>query len=138
MDKEGDNIRKLMATPPHPEHAGREPPSAEQLLALEKHLLELGFAPSVAHEQKMTAQLFGMDKAIEALGRMRQSFPANDGVPGTAARSSREAYFEDLTATKWPYPGMPKYPERLKKIPQTGTSKSYRQNSYKYGDRSGP
>jgi hypothetical protein len=134
MDKEGDRIRRLMAVPPHPESAGRERPTEEQLRALEQSLLQAGFHPSVAQEQLITAQLLGVDSAIDSIERLNRSYPYDDGVSGTAARSSRQDYFEDLGFRR----GMRdqhQYPERMKKIPQKGTSESYGTRQYKRGAR---
>jgi hypothetical protein len=131
MDKDGDNIRGLMSAPPHPQFAGREPPTAEQLVAIEKHLLGRGFHPSVVREAQSTAQLLGMDKAMEDISRLERSYLANDGVPGTAAHSSRQYYYEQLEGPKLGsndpdgpgviYRHKRPYPEHMSRLPQRGT-----------------
>lgn len=133
-----DQIRALMSSPPHQQAAGRAAPTKEQLIAIEKHLLGRGFHQSVVRETQATAQLLGVDKALEDISRLERSYPANDGVPGTAAHSSRQYYYEQLEGPKLgsPDPRGPgvqyrhkrPYPEHMGRLPQKGTATPFQGN----------
>jgi hypothetical protein len=143
MDQEGDKIRKLMSAPAHPQYAGRSAPTAEQLSAIEKHLLERGFHPSVAAEIQTTAQLLGVDKALDEISKMERSYPATDGVPGTAAVSSRQYYYEQLEGPKlgsqttggagMQYQHNRPYPEHMGQLPQKGAKQPAQGNPKQWG-----
>jgi hypothetical protein len=147
MDSEGDKIRKLMAAPPHPQYAGRSAPTAEQLSAIEKHLLERGFHQSVAAEMQTTAQLLGVDKALDEISKLERSYPATDGVPGTAALPSRQYYYDQLEGPKLgsQIPGGPgmqyrhkrPYPEHMRQLPQKGTKQPFQGNPKQWGQARG-
>jgi hypothetical protein len=146
VDKEGDKVRNLMSAPPHPQYAGRSAPTAEQLNAIEKHLLDRGFHQSVVQETQATAQLLGVDKALEAMSRLERSYPANDGVPGTAAVSSREYYYEQLAGPKlgsrdktgvMQYRHNRPYPEHMMQLPQKGTKQPAQGDPKQWGQARG-
>ena len=101
------------------------PPDQSRLDAFRQHILGQGFHPSVASESVSTARLLGMDNAMKGYSALQKQYPYNDGVAGTAARSSRQNYYDQLQANynrSRAYLDRTPYPARMEKIPQIGTT----------------
>ena len=116
------------------------PPTDAQVAALKSRILAQGFHPSVADEHASSARYFGLPQAMKEFDKTKALYPANNGVPGTSAVSSREYYFNQqnnayrgLYGATFPAPGDPKYrpghrvaapeyPAHMKAIQQTGTT----------------
>ena len=101
------------------------PPDQSQLDAFRQHIQGQGFHPSVASESVSNARLLGMDNALKGYSALQKQYPYNDGVAGTAARSSRQNYYDQLQANynrNSAYPDRTPYSAKMEKIPQIGTT----------------